>query len=125
MPSEPHTVVDHAGKVWVCTACTRVWTVEDTPICTICNSVAIECKYCEAWKPDYECYNVSFVGSDDDGKEVIAEAEEMCDTCLKTLCFEHNIELDLNVLNTVADDIKNGDWDYDPSCKKTDEEDIL
>ena len=123
MPSDPHLVVEDAGPVWICTKCNRVWPVKGVPVCTICKAIAIECKYCEVWKPDYKCYNVEFV-SDDDG-ELVADVEEICDNCLTSLCLEHNIEMKLELLDTVADDIANSDWGYDSSCKQTDEEDIL
>lgn len=121
MPGEPHTIITDGKKAWVCTKCNRVWTVEDTPCCYVCQAFAIECQYCAVYKPDYECFNVQFVSEGDDGNEVVADVEEMCDVCLKAICEEHNVDLKFELLDTVADDVKNGVHGYEAS----DEEDIL
>lgn len=120
MPDDTH-VVNTNEKVWICTECNRVWPVEGVPVCTICKAFAIECKYCGVWKPDYECFNVEFHAEGDEGKEFVGEAEEICDICLMELCKAHNIELNFELLDTVADEIKNGSGGYG----KADEEDIL
>ena len=125
MPSEPH-IIPKEEATWVCINCIRAWGVEATPICTICNAIAIQCQYCAMWKPDYELYNVQFIGEDDgEGNEFSTEVEEICNICLEGFCKEYDIELNFDMLSTVADDIANSDWGYDSSCKQTDEEDIL
>jgi hypothetical protein len=120
VPGEPHTIPEHK-KTWVCIDCIRAWEVEETPVCPICKSVAIECQYCGTYKPDYECYNVQFVSDGGEGNEVISEAEEMCNICLNTFCIEHDIEINFEILDTVADEVKKGINGYG----KMDEEDIL